>query len=142
MNIPPIIIIIFIGGWVVALPIMIFAGKKNRREMKEKMEAKRYSGDKSLVAHVYNYIEVDEINGMPMDSYPAELAKRGKGLLASPVEIIYLKPGTYRVTAHGVTYQTSPTTIEVNLEAGKFYCLGANEQELYLEERPYEWTIS
>lgn len=142
MNIPPIIIIIFVGGWIIALPLLIFAGRKNRLELKKKMESRRYSEDKSLVAHVYNYIEVDSINGMPMDAYPVELAKKGKGLLASPVEIIYLKPGTYHVTAHGVTYQTSPVTVTVELEAGKYYCLGANQLEVYLDERPYEWTIS
>lgn len=142
MNIPPIIIIIFVGGWIIALPLLIIAGMKNRKRSKTEMEARQYSGDKSLVAQVYNYIEIDSINGMPMEAYPIELAKRKKGRLAGPVEIIYLNPGLYHVTAHGVTYQTSPVTVSVELEAGKYYCLGANQAEVYLDERSYEWTLS
>ena len=139
MGIPPIVILFVVGSWAIALPIFIIAGRKNRQKMKEKMQQQQYRGDKSAV---YNYIQVDDINGMPMDAYPIELAKRGKGLLASPVEIIYLPPGLYHVTAHGVTYQTSPSMVTAQLEAGKYYCLGANEARLYLDERPYEWTVS
>lgn len=142
MGIPPFVIIIVVGGWAIALPMFIIAGRKNKRKLKEEMEKRQYKGDKSVVAHVYNYIQVDDINGMSMDAYPVELANRGKGLLASPVEIIFLPPGLYHVTAHGVTYQTSPSKVTAQLEAGKYYCLGANEVGLYLDERPYEWTIS
>lgn len=140
MNIPPIIIIIIVGGWIIAFSLLLFANKKHRSELEKQMGLRRYSGDKSLVAHVYNYIQIVSINGMPMNAYPAELSKKGKGPLGSYVEIIYLEPGTYHVTAHGVTYQTSPVTVTAELEAGKYYCLGANELKVYLGERSYEWT--
>lgn len=92
-------------------------------------------------AQVYNYVLVDSINGKPMKAFAVERSKKRKGLLAPKVEIISLEPGSYEITAHGKTYQTNPTTLTMELEAGKFYCLGAAEDGLYLEERPYEWTL-
>lgn len=92
-------------------------------------------------ARVYNYILIDSINGKPMKEFPVERSKKRKGLLAPRVEIISLEPGSYGIIAHGKTYQTNLTRITVELEAGKFYCLGAAEDGLYLEERPYEWTL-
>lgn len=53
--------------------------------------------------HKYIIIEIDSINGMLMEAYLIEMAKRKKGRLAGPVEIIYLNPGLYHVTAHAAS---------------------------------------
>lgn len=97
--------------------------------------------EKTNFAQVYNYIIVDQINGKPMNAFRVEKSKKRKGLLAPKVEILLLEPGYYEITAHGKTYQTSPATIVADLEAGKYYCLGANDDGLFIGERPYEWTL-
>lgn len=91
-------------------------------------------------AQVYNYVIIDSINGQPMEAFHIEKGKKKKGLFAPKVEIIFLDPGFYELKAHGKTYQTVPATVTVLAEAGKYYCLGASEDGLYLEERSYEWT--
>lgn len=98
------------------------------------MEAARF-------AQVYNYVIVDSINGKSMEEFRVERSKKRKALLAPKVEIILLEPGSYEITAHGKTYQREPVSLTMELEAGKYYCLGAFEDGLYLEERPYEWTL-
>lgn len=103
-------------------------------EIDLKMEAAKF-------AQVYNYIIVDSINGKPMKAFTIERSKKRKGLLAPKVEIISLEPGNYEIIAYGKTYQTNPTKLTVEVEAEKFYCLGAAEDGLFLEERPYEWTL-
>lgn len=95
----------------------------------------------TVLAQVYNYVVVDQINGKPMTAFHVEKSKKRKGLFAPKVEILCLEPGHYEITAHGKTYQTSPAVVAADLEAGKYYCLGAAEDGLYLEERPYEWTL-
>lgn len=135
MNIPPIIIYLFVGGWALFILLIIISRKSG-----SKMGPQRYEGDRTAVAQVYNFIYVDDINGKTEDAYPLEYSKKGKGVLASNVEIIFLEPGNYHITAHGVTYQKTPAVVTAELEAGKYYCLGANEDGLYLTERPYEWT--
>ena len=93
------------------------------------------------LAQVYNYIVIDSINGQPMEAFPVKKGKKRKGLLAPKVEILFLAPGVYEVRAHGKTYQRVPAVVTAELEAGKYYCLGASEEGLFLEERPYEWTL-
>lgn len=99
------------------------------------------SGQAAELAQVYNYISIDNINGRPMAAFRQENSKKRKGILAPNVEIILLEPGHYEITAHGITYQTSPAVVAADLDAGKYYCLGAAEDGLYIEERPYEWTL-
>lgn len=96
--------------------------------------------DDTMFAQVYNYIYVDAIDGKPMQDFTVKYSKKRKGLFAPKIEIIFLKPGDYAVTAHGKTYQTTPQVVTAHLEAGKYYCLGANEDGVYLDERPFEWT--
>lgn len=92
-------------------------------------------------AQVYNYIIIDSINGKPMKAFHVEKGKKKKGLLAPRIEIIFLSPGVYEVKAHGKTYQRDSAIVTAELEAGKYYCLGASEDGLFLEERPYDWTL-
>lgn len=91
-------------------------------------------------AQIYNYVMIDSINGNPMKAFHVEKSKKKKGLLAPRVEIVFLSPGTYEIKAHGKTYQKTPGIITAEMEAGKYYCLGADEDGLFLEERSYEWT--
>lgn len=98
------------------------------------------SMDETRFAQVYNYIVVDRINNLPMKAYNVERSKKRKALFAPKVEIIILEPGNYEIVAHGKTYQREPASITMELEAGKYYCLGAAEDGLYLEERPFAWT--
>lgn len=92
-------------------------------------------------AQVYNYIIIDSINRKPDTAFRQEKSKKRKGIFAPHVQIIFLEPGHYEIEAHGKTYQTSPAVVTADLSAGKYYCLGAAEDGLYIEERPYEWTL-
>ena len=96
--------------------------------------------DKSKYASVINYIKIDSINGKLLDDFFWRYGEKKKGLFAKKTEIIYLEKGEYEILAHGVTYQTETTAINIFVEPGKNYILGAgiseNEIEgLFFEER-------
>jgi len=84
---------------------------------------------------IFNFINIDSINGKSMDDYYWEFDKKKKGLFAGRVENVYLAPGEYNIVAHGNTYQTSPKKINVLIENGENYILGAGNCGLYFE--PY-----
>jgi len=95
--------------------------------------------DKSKYASAVNYIKVDSIDGIPMESFFWEYGEKKKGLLAKKTEIIYLEEGEHEILAHGVTYQTKTTEIQVFVQAGKNYILGAgifddDTEGLFFEE--------
>ena len=86
---------------------------------------------------IYNYIKIDSINGKSMNDFFWQYGEKKKGLLAGKVELVYLEQGEYEIIAHGVTYQTNPTAIHIEIKANVNYVLGANEDELYCCERAY-----
>ena len=92
--------------------------------------------DSIRYAMVYNYVNVDAIDGKDMNDFYWEESDISKGLLADNVEIIFLEPGEHEVTAHGNTYARHPKTVKLLLEPDEFYILGAGPTGLYLE--PYE----
>ena len=104
----------------------------------KKLEAVKVNIDS--FARIYNYINIDSIDDKGIEEYPVELSKTRKGKKAPYVEIIYIAGGEHAVIAHGTTFQTEPVALTVHLEAGKYYCLGASKDEVYMEERPMDWT--
>ena len=68
---------------------------------------------------------IDSINDRALELFHWKYSKEKKGLLAGKAEILYLLPGTYKILAHGKTYQTAPAYIEIMVNADTCYELGA-----------------
>ena len=107
-------------------------GKKNKENP---------PADKSKFACVINYIKIDSIDDEPLENFYWEYGEKKKGLLAGKTEIVYLEEGEHEIAAHGVTYQIETDVIQVFVEAGKTYILGAgiiddeDNEGLFFEER-------
>ena len=83
-------------------------------------------------AKIHNQIMIDSIDGKALELFYWKYSKEKKGLLAGKVEIVYLLPDTYKILAHGKTYQTTPAYIEITVNADTSYELGSDNDGLYL----------
>ena|GEM_PF-5206506 len=82
-------------------------------------------------AKIHNQIMIDSINDKALELFHWKYSEEKKGLLAGKAEILYLLPGTYKILAHGKTYQTAPAYIEIMVDADTCYELGATNDGLY-----------
>jgi len=82
-------------------------------------------------AKIHNWIIIDSIDGKALELFHWKYSKEKKGLLAGKAEMLYLLPDTYKILAHGKTYQTAPAYIEITVDADTSYELGSNNDGLY-----------
>jgi len=83
-------------------------------------------------AKIHNQIMIDSIDGKALELFHWKYSEEKKGLLAGKAEILYLLPDTYKILAHGKTYQTTPAYIEITVAADTSYELGSDNDGLYL----------